>query len=126
MCHKSMLRTKFDAADAAAIVAMQVDDGPLPVMAAHPLEVAQFALILIDEARAHGAQPDEQRVVARGLDTNAQVVTVDVRIERVTDATHQVPVRLLEPELGETMVPFLTRAVRTMLGLYQGPGVVAA
>jgi hypothetical protein len=116
-----MLRTKFDDGDAAAIVAMQIEDGPLTVMAAHPLEVAQFALILIDEARARGSHPADQHAVARHLDTSNQSVTVDVRVNQATVGSHQLPGSLLEPVVGETMVPFLTRVVRIMLSLYQTP-----
>jgi len=36
MCHRGMLRTKFDDGDAAAIVAMQIEDGPLTVNGRSP------------------------------------------------------------------------------------------
>jgi hypothetical protein len=126
MCHKAKLRAKFDDGDAATIVAMQIDDGPLTVMAAHPLEVAQFALILIDEARAHGSHPADQHAVAYQFDTSNKSVAVEVRVNHAAVGSHQLPGSLLEPGVGETMVPFLTRVVQNLLTLYRAPHALPA
>lgn len=122
-----LLRSKFEARDAVGIVALQVDDGPLPVMASDPLEVARFATMLVHEAQGEGRVP-ELTVRVKGLCVESRTVALVVVDGRRVCGDVVLPVGVFEPVLGESMVPFLVRVVGRVLGVFPavGSGLLAA
>jgi len=90
-------------------------------MAAHPLEVAQFALILIDEARARGShQQTSTRSLATSTTSN-QSVTVDVRVNQATVGSAPTAWVVAGARRRRNHGSLPHSSVRIMLSLYQTP-----
>jgi hypothetical protein len=107
-------RDRFGARDALGIVASQVDDGALPLMCESVFESAQFALMLI-QAKFAGADSPEAALRVRGVDAAAGMVLLDVRVRGATVPVGSLPVSNFTPQQGESLVPFLARAVSALL-----------
>ncbi len=114
------LRRKFEARDAAGIVSSQVDDGPLPVMCESAFEVAQFALMLIHQAQSSGHGPAESMLRVCGVDEVSHRVALETRLDGLPVQVEGLPVSCFVPGPGESLAPFLERAVSELLSAYDG------
>jgi hypothetical protein len=108
----------FEARDAFGIVSSQVDDGRLTLMCESVFESAQFALMLIDQAQSAGRGPAESHLRVRGVDLSSGIVLLDSRVDGSTHPVDGLPVSSFIPTEGETLVPFLVRAVESLLEAY--------
>jgi hypothetical protein len=119
------LRDRFEARDAAGIVTAQMDDGRLPLMCESVFESAQFALMLI-----HQAQQESRRVVrmlrVAGIDFGSQRVLLETRIGTVVFPVDSLPFSVFVPVEGESLHPFLIRAVSALLDSHDTQAVSAA
>jgi len=109
-------RDRFGARDALGIVSSQVDDGTLPLMCESVFESAQFALMLI-QTKFAGADSAESALRVHGVDAAAGTVLLDVRVRGVVIPIDSLPVTHFTPQQGESLVPFLARAVSALLSV---------
>jgi hypothetical protein len=112
------LRDSFEARDAFGIVSSQVDDRALPLMCESVFESAQFALMLIHQAQSAGRGLAESRLRVRAVDAASGMVLLDSRWGGSTVPVNGLPVSCFTPEPGESLVPFLVRAVLALLDVY--------
>ena len=120
------LRDRFEARDAFGIVSCQVDDGRLPLMSESVFESAQFALMLIHQAQSPGQGLAESTLRVRGVDAASGMVLLDSRLGDLTVPVDGLPVSCFTPEPGESLVPFLVRAVSALLETYDSLALPAA
>jgi len=111
------LRDRYDARDAFGIVSAQVDDGALPLMCESVFESAQFALMLINEARSAGRRPVATSLCVRGVDEGSATVLLDARRGGPAATVAGLPVSFFTPDPTETLVPFLVRGVQALLDM---------
>lgn len=120
------LRDRFEARDAAGIVSAQMDDGPLPIMCESVSESAQFALMLIHQAQSGARVPSEWALRVRGVDAGSQTVLLDSRLGTLTRPVAGLPASCFVPEPGESLSPFLVRAVSALLDSYDAVALPVA
>ena len=99
------LRDRFEARDAFGIVSSQVDNGALPLMCESVFESAQFALMLLHQARSAG----------RGVTRRSSAYAAWTRHQGWSSGVKGLRVSCFTPEPGETLVPFLMRATSALL-----------
>lgn len=109
------LRDLFEARDAAGIVTAQRDDGRLPLMCGSVFESAQYALMLIHESQQESTLHTEATLRVAGLDYESQTVLLDSRIDGVVFPVDSLPWSVFVPVEGESLHPFLIRAVSALL-----------
>ena len=110
-------RDRSEALDAFAIVSSQVQDGRLPLMCESAFESAQFALMLV-HAQSVGRGLPEAMLRVNSVDATSGKVLLDARLDGQTVPVARVPVSNFTPRAGESLVPFLVRAVSALLDVY--------
>jgi hypothetical protein len=120
------LRDRFEVRDAAGIVSAQMEDGPLPMMCESVSESAQFALMLIHQAQSGARVPAEWTLRVRGVDAASQTVLLESRIGAVVLPVDGLPTSCFVPQPGESLSPFLVRAVSALLDSYDAVALPVA
>jgi hypothetical protein len=112
------LRDRFEARDAFGIVSSQVDDGALPLMCESAFESAQFALMLIHQAQSAGRGLAASTLRVCGLDVASGMVLLESRNGGSVVPVDGLPESCFTPQQGESLTPFLVRAVSALLDTY--------